>query len=63
MWLIRNLKTSTNYTVSIFYLSDKSTINEMSKSGQLLAPTCTQYDLKDYKTALSNSMTPYISTK
>ena len=46
MWLIRNLKTSTNYTVSIFYLfginSDKSAIDEMlidlcdlSKSGQL----------------------------
>ena len=59
MWLIRNLKTSANYTVSIFiYLfinSDKSSIDEMlidlcdqSKSGQ---PRCTQYDLKDYETA------------
>ena len=58
MWLIRNLKTSANYTVSIlciFINSDKSSIDEMlidlcdqSKSGQ---PRCTQYDLKDYETA------------
>ena len=36
---------------------------DLSKSGQLLAPRCTQYDLKDYKTALNNSMKPYISSK
>ena len=32
---------------------------DLSKSGQLLAPRCTQYDLKDYKTAL---IKPYISS-
>ena len=32
---------------------------DLSKSGQLLASRCTQYDLKDYKTALNNSMKPH----
>ena len=56
MWLIRNLKTSTNYKLLLVFFilfinSDKSAIDEMlidlcdlSKSGQLLAPRCTQYN-------------------
>lgn len=74
MWLIRNLKKSNNSKkLILFYcngLDNKGVINDMlndlcelCKSGQLTAPRCTSVDIQDYKTALTNAMKPFVSSK